>query len=103
MPDQHSVLSIYGEMASSKSVLDAQLVFKHAIYDCVPMLQEKELQERMGSADNPMSTLDKLFGPMEIDSLGDQALTFMGLVSADEPDDDDDKDADDTGIDTVKK
>lgn len=80
MPPQKAVLELYGEMAAAKTGTDGVEVGRHALYAVCPQLRSKKLQEELGTAEDPMSTIDKLFSVREIDQLGGEALTFLGLV-----------------------
>ena len=80
MPSQKVVLEIYGELSESNGALEALECGKHALYTVCPQLQDRKLQEELGVAEDPMSIVDALFSLSEQDSLGGQALRFMGLL-----------------------
>ena len=48
-----------------------------------PQLQDRDLQREIGTAEDPMRTVDALFSLMEQDKLGGQALQFLGLLPGD--------------------
>ena len=106
MPSKKVVLELYGELASAADAAGALRCGNHALYAVCPQLQDRALQQEIGTAEDPMSTIDALFSLMEQDKLGEQALQFVGLLPPTPPKDKkgDDEDAEqaDTALDTVK-
>lgn len=106
MPSKKVVLELYGELAAAADAHAALRCGNHALYAVCPQLQDRELQKEIGTAEDPMSTIDALFNLMEQDKLGEQALQFVGLLPPTPPKDKkgDDEDAEqaDTALDTVK-
>ena len=106
MPSKKVVLELYGELAAAADAQAALRCGNHALYAICPQLQDRALQQEIGTADDPMSTIDALFSLMEQDKLGEQALQFVGLLPPTPPKDKkgDDEDAEqaDTALDTVK-
>lgn len=80
MPPRKAVLELYGELASAQDAAAALRCGNHALYAVCPQLQDRELQRQIGTADDPMSTIDALFSIAEQDKLGGQALQFLGLL-----------------------
>ena len=80
MPPKNAVLELYGELMSAGGALEALECGNHALYTVCPQLQDRKLQEELGVAEDPMSIVDALFSLSEQDSLGGQALRFMGLL-----------------------
>ena len=101
MPARKVVLELYGELASAADAAGALRCGNHALYAVCPQLQDRKLQQEIGTAEDPMSTIDALFSLMEQDKLGEQALQFVGLLpsSSAETEEDDQADA---ALDTVK-
>ena len=102
MPSKKVVLELYGELASAADAAGALRCGNHALYAVCPQLQDRELQKEIGTADDPMSTIDALFSLMEQDKLGEQALQFVGLLPSVPVDAEDDDQQGDTALDTVK-
>ena len=80
MPGRQAVLELYGEMQAADTPLDMLEVGKHALYAVCPQLRSKELQDALGTAEDPMSVVDALFSVREQDILGGQAFRFLGLL-----------------------
>ena len=102
MPSKKVVLELYGELASAADAAGALRCGNHAIYAVCPQLQDRKLQQEIGTAEDPMSTIDALFSLMEQDKLGEQALQFVGLLPSVPVDAEDDDQQEDTALDTVK-
>ena len=102
MPSKKVVLELYGELAAAADAAGALRCGNHALYAVCPQLQDRELQKEIGTADDPMSTIDALFSLMEQDKLGEQALQFVGLLPSVPVDAEDDDQQGDTALDTVK-
>ena len=102
MPSRKVVLELYGELASAADAQAALRCGNHALYTVCPQLQDRALQQEIGTADDPMSTIDALFSLMEQDKLGEQALQFVGLLPSAPVDAEDDDQQADTALDTVK-
>ena len=102
MPSKKVVLELYGELASAADAQAALRCGNHALYAVCPQLQDRALQQEIGTADDPMSTIDALFSLMEQDKLGEQALQFVGLLPSVPVDAEDDDQQEDTALDTVK-
>lgn len=79
-PGRQAVLELYGEMQAADTPLDMLEVGKHALYAVCPQLRSKELQDALGTAEDPMSVVDALFSAPEQDLLGGRALRFLGLI-----------------------
>ena len=101
MPSKKAVLELYGELASAADAQAALRCGNHALYAVCPQLQDRELQDEIGTAEDPMSTIDALFSIMEQDKLGEQALQFVGLLPS-APAKAEDAEQADTALDTVK-
>lgn len=53
--------------------------YRQLVYSCCPMLHDSELHKELGVTD-PCDTVDKLFGPVEVMSIGDKlAEKFMAM------------------------
>ena len=102
MPSKKVVLELYGELAAATDAQAALRCGNHALYTVCPQLQDRALQQEIGTADDPMSTIDALFNLMEQDKLGEQALQFVGLLPSVPVDAEDDDQQEDTALDTVK-
>lgn len=102
MPSKKVVLELYGELAAAADAQAALRCGNHALYTVCPQLQDRALQQEIGTADDPMSTIDALFSLMEQDKLGEQALQFVGLLPSVPVDAEDDDQQVDTALDTVK-
>ena len=102
MPSKKVVLELYGELASAADAAGALRCGNHALYAVCPQLQDRKLQQEIGTAEDPMSTIDALFSLMEQDKLGEQALQFVGLLPSVPVDAEDDDQQEDTALDTVK-
>ena len=102
MPSKKVVLELYGELASAADAAGALRCGNHALYAVCPQLQDRKLQQEIGTAEDPMSTIDALFSLMEQDKLGEQALQFVGLLPSAPVEADDDDQQEDTALDTVK-
>ena len=102
MPSKKVVLELYGELAAAADAHAALRCGNHALYAVCPQLQDRELQKEIGTAEDPMSTIDALFNLMEQDKLGEQALQFVGLLPSVPVDAEDDDQQEDTALDTVK-
>ena len=102
MPSKKVVLELYVELSSISDPTSALKCSDHAIYSVCPQLQDRKLQQEIGTADDPMSTIDALFSLMEQDKLGEQALQFVGLLPSVPVDAEDDDQQEDTALDTVK-
>ena len=102
MPSKKVVLELYGELAAAADAQAALRCGNHALYAVCPQLQDRALQQEIGTADDPMSTIDALFSLMEQDKLGEQALQFVGLLPSVPVDAEDDDQQGDTALDTVK-
>ena len=102
MPSRKVVLELYGELASAADAAGALRCGNHALYAVCPQLQDRKLQQEIGTADDPMSTIDALFSLLEQDKLGEQALQFVGLLPSAPVDAEDDDQQADTALDTVK-
>ena len=102
MPSRKVVLELYGELAAAADAQAALRCGNHALYTVCPQLQDRALQQEIGTADDPMSTIDALFSLMEQDKLGEQALQFVGLLPSVPVDAEDDDQQGDTALDTVK-
>ena len=102
MPSKKVVLELYGELAAAADAQAALRCGNHALYTVCPQLQDRALQQEIGTADDPMSTIDALFSLMEQDKLGEQALQFVGLLPSVPVDAEDDDQQEDTALDTVK-
>lgn len=79
-PGRQAVLELYGEMQAAETPLDMLEAGKHALYAVCPQLRSKELQDALGTAEDPMSVVDALFSVREQDLLGGRALRFLGLI-----------------------
>ena len=101
MPSKKVVLELYGELASAADAAGALRCGNHALYAVCPQLQDRKLQQEIGTAEDPMSTIDALFSLMEQDKLGEQALQFVGLLPSAPAEPDDDR-QEDTALETVK-
>ena len=101
MPSKKAVLELYGELASAADAAGALRCGNHALYAVCPQLQDRKLQQEIGTAEDPMSTIDALFSLMEQDKLGEQALQFVGLLPS-APVDAEDAEQADTALETVK-
>ena len=101
MPSKKVVLELYGELASAADAAGALRCGNHALYAVCPQLQDRKLQQEIGTAEDPMSTIDALFSLMEQDKLGEQALQFVGLLPSASAETEEDDQAD-TALDTVK-
>lgn len=102
MPSKKVVLELYGELAAAADAQAALRCGNHALYAVCTQLQDRALQQEIGTADDPMSTIDALFSLMEQDKLGEQALQFVGLLPSVPVDAEDDDQQGDTALDTVK-
>lgn len=102
MPSKKVVLELYGELAAAADAQAALRCGNHALYTVCPQLQDRALQQEIGTADDPMSTIDALFSLMEQDKLGEQALQFVGLLPSVPVDAEDDDQQGDTALETVK-
>ena len=102
MPSKKVVLELYGELAAAADAHAAMRCGNHALYAVCPQLQDRKLQQEIGTAEDPMSTIDALFSLMEQDKLGEQALQFVGLLPSAPVEADDDDQQEDTALDTVK-
>ena len=102
MPSRKVVLELYGELASAADAAGALRCGNHALYAVCPQLQDRKLQQEIGTAEDPMSTIDALFSLMEQDKLGEQALQFVGLLPSAPVDAEDDDQQVDTALDTIK-
>ena len=102
MPSKKVVLELYGELASAADAAGALRCGNHALYAVCPQLQDRKLQQEIGTAEDPMSTIDALFSLMEQDKLGEQALQFVGLLPSVPVDAEDDDQQGNTALDTVK-
>ena len=101
MPSKKAVLELYGELASAADAASALRCGNHALYAVCPQLQDRKLQQEIGTAEDPMSTIDALFSLMEQDKLGEQALQFVGLLPS-APAEAEDAEQADTALETVK-
>lgn len=107
MPSKKVVLELYGELAAATDAAGALRCGNHALYAVCPQLQDRALQQEIGTAEDPMSTIDALFSVMEQDKLGEQALQFVGLLpptpsEKKEEGEDGDSEQADTALETVK-
>ena len=102
MPSKKVVLDLYGELASAADAAGALRCGNHALYAVCPQLQDRKLQQEIGTAEDPMSTIDALFSLMEQDKLGEQALQFVGLLPSAPVESDDDDQQEGTALETVK-
>lgn len=102
MPSKKVVLELYGELASAADAAGALRCGNHALYAVCPQLQDRKLQQEIGTAEDPMSTIDALFSLMEQDKLGEQALQFVGLLPSAPVEAEDDDQQGDTALETVK-
>lgn len=101
MPSKKVVLELYGELVSASDAAGALRCGNHALYAVCPQLQDRDLQKEIGTAEDPMSTIDALFSLMEQDKLGEQALQFVGLLPS-APAEEEDTEQADTALETVK-
>ena len=101
MPSKKVVLELYGELSSISDPTSALKCSDHAIYAVCPQLQDRKLQQEIGTSDDPMSTIDALFTIVERDKLGEQAFQFVGLLPS-TPAAEDDEQQGDTALETVK-
>ena len=101
MPSKKAVLELYGELAVATDAAGALRCGNHALYAVCPQLQDRELQKEIGTAEDPMSTIDALFSLMEQDKLGEQALQFVGLLPSASAETEEGDQAD-AALDTVK-
>ena len=97
-------MDIYGELAMATTAIAALNCGNHALYAVCPQLQGRKLHESVGVSENPMGIIDALFSLAEQDSLGVQALEFMGLMKRSEHNEDGDPEegAENPALDTVK-
>ena len=101
MPSKKVVLELYGELSSISDPTSALKCSDHAIYAVCPQLQDRKLQQEIGTSDDPMSTIDALFTIVERDKLGEQAFQFVGLLPS-TPAAENDEQQGDTALETVK-
>lgn len=101
MPSKKVVLELYGELSSISDPTSALKCSDHAIYSVCPQLQDRKLQQEIGTSDDPMSTIDALFTIVERDKLGEQAFQFVGLLPS-TPAAENDEQQGDTALETVK-
>ena len=83
MPPKAVVMELYTELNEAQDAKAALTCGNHALYTCCPQLQDRDLQREIGTAEDPMRTVDALFSLMEQDKLGGQALQFLGLLPGD--------------------
>lgn len=102
MPSKKEVLELYGELAAISDVDSGLKCSDHAIYAVCPQMQDRKLQQEIGTADDPMSTIGALFTIVERDKLGEQALQFVGLLPTKPAKPEDDDEQEDSGLETVK-
>lgn len=102
MPSKKAVLELYGELAAAADAAGALRCGNHALYAVCPQLQDRDLQKEIGTAEDPMSTIDALFSLMEQDKLGEQALQFVGLLPSAPAEQEEDTEQADTALETVK-
>ena len=102
MPSKKAVLELYGELAAAADAAGALRCGNHALYAVCPQLQDRDLQQEIGTAEDPMSTIDALFSLMEQDKLGEQALQFVGLLPSAPAEREEDAEQADTALETVK-
>ena len=95
-------LSSGARRASAADAAGALRCGNHALYAVCPQLQDRKLQQEIGTAEDPMSTIDALFSLMEQDKLGEQALQFVGLLPSAPVESDDDDQQEGTALETVK-
>lgn len=76
MPPKKAVLELYGELAAAQDAAAALQCGNHALYAVCPQLQDRELQREIGTAEDPMRTVDALFSLMEQDKLGGPGNTY---------------------------
>ena len=81
MPSKKAVMDIYGELAMATTAIASLNCGNHALYAVCPQLQDRKLHESVGVSDNPMGIIDALFSLADQDSLGVQALEFLGLMT----------------------
>ncbi len=101
MPSKKVVLELYGELTAISDPSSALKCSDHAIYAVCPQLQDRKLQQEIGTADDPMSTIDALFTIVERDKLGELALQFVGLLPS-ASGAAEDAEQEDTALETVK-
>lgn len=101
MPPKAVVMELYGEMASAENAEAILACGNHALYACCPQLQDPVLHERLGVDADPIMAVDVLFSVTEQDSLGGQALKFLGLLPQD-PKPGEEKNPENQARDTVK-
>ena len=101
MPSRKVVLELFGEFTAVTGVDSALQCSDHAIYAVCPQMQDRALQQEIGTAEDPMSTIDALFSIFERDKLGEQALRFIGLLPPASAEAEDAEQAD-TALETVK-
>lgn len=102
MPSKKVVLELYGELVAAADAAGALRCGNHALYAVCPQLHDRALQKEIGTAEDPMSTIDALFSLMEQDKLGEQALQFVGLLPSAPAEQEEDAEQADTALDTVK-
>lgn len=83
MPPKKAVLELYGELAAASDAVAALQCGNHALYAVCPQLQDRELQREIGTAEDPMRTVETIFTLTEQDQLGAMALQFLGLLPGD--------------------
>lgn len=102
MPEQKTVLDLFGEFLTASNPAEVLACGKHALYSCCPQLQDRELQAELGVSDDPMQIVDTLFTIPEQDALGGAAFRFIGLVPPEKTAEASDEGAADTGAELVK-
>lgn len=88
MPSAAKMLDFFGRFALTRDPVEMLNFCAEALYHCCGALQDKALHEAIGVKD-PLDVVPALFGPGELNLMGQELLQFLGLVSADDDEADD--------------
>lgn len=76
-PSDEMRLNMMEEMGAEPDMRTTIEAYKHLIYDCCPLLHDRELQEELEIKD-PYDTVDAIFDLDDITEIGEQLMDKMG-------------------------
>ena len=74
----HQVIDAMDKLTLDDSMANSVNVYKELVYDSIPMLKEKELQEQFKLVE-PFDIVTEMFELGEIYEIGNEVLTLHGL------------------------
>ena len=91
MPTDSKMLDLFGKFAESYNDREMGNLLRmsdEAIYACCEQLQDKKLRESLGVSD-PLDVVPALFTVPERNEMSTSILQFLGLLNADDNEEDD--------------